>query len=157
MERRERRGWMIVSRRQSGACAPMRSSVCAGETMRASQVPNRECGCVHVCVHGWLVNSRCARTLKKKCNKKTLPICFKRRKFKATTLHKWEEMQHKDNISARNSGHGLKQSKRTGQWKLIYFLRPLKCRLMAFQMPAGNHLGAHVVYCCGESEMHFNI
>lgn len=127
-------------------------------------VPHRcQTGSVGVCMCvstvGWLT---AGAQHKKNATKRHFPYALKGMhtqthtcKFKATTLHKWEEMQHKDNISARNSGHGLKQSKRTGQWKLIYF--PLKCRLMAFQMPAGNHLSAHIVYCCGESEMHFNI
>lgn len=37
------------------------------------------------------------------------------------------------------------------QWKLIYFLRPVKC-LVAFQMPAATHLSLHLFH-----EMHCNI
>ena len=49
-----------------------------------------------------------------------------------------------------------KQTKGTSHWKLIYFQGPVKCRLMAFQIPTGIHLSSCSVYCCRKSEMHFN-
>lgn len=124
-----------------------------------------ECACVCVCLHGWLVNRRCTRTKKRKKEKeqkKTLPICFKRftqtSKFKVTAQHE-RSTKDGEHLCTHNSGLRCRgKIKERGQRKLIYFLRAAKCRLMAFQMPAGNRLGCRaVVYCCGESEMHFNI